>query len=731
MRLSMRKRILLAFLAFIVGPGLIAFVAAQRLASSFIQSRVLLYTSQLTDQITRSIDSHLVNYQTFTLQLYFNSELSAAASAPSAREGELEEVARAFLQGFVNSDRYVSTAYLMAVDPETSEYGVSSAIVEGMPYVGVDAFLREHKERIQDSRGRLTWLPTRELQSVFGARYHCFGAVRPVRQEGEIVALLLLLFREDFFRERYRDVRLDSDETNYLVARDGTIVSSSNEARTGTPIDQTTSRRMSSAGTTQSSPWSSGNTADTVLLLPPKLPLHPQARLQTPLSVYPPAEAVSATDNAGGTAAGGAVAARRGRLPRRTLSCTVLSVENGSTPGRFKASSPAQTGNSPRSTTCPSAPWPCAWRTPSWTVPDSSRRCGSAIPAIAPSWRTRCSGATSWDATPSRPPRLRSALPESHVPSGVPLVLTAWSLLWMIACEEYVLHSGDTEFVTEIAPWLAEAAASIRGHINERDLLEISAWNMLDWAPMDTPYHGVVTHQNMLAVWALRSAARLLNETGDEQEAIARMRSAADRTADAINKHLWDDENAAYVDAIHADGSPSTVHSVQTHLMGLLSGVVPEGRRSHVEALVEFPPESFVVIGSPFMSFFLFRHLSDRRRYSAVLTAIREGWGAMIEEGSTTCWETFRGFYTDRLTRSYCHAWSSAPAWYLPEVVLGIRRLAPAWREVEVKPHLGDLDWAEGSVVTPQGPIFVRWRKRTDGAVDLKVVAPPGVQVRS
>ncbi len=62
MRLSMRKRILLAFLAFIVGPGLIAFVAAQRLASSFIQSRVLLYTSQLTDQITRSIDSHLAPY---------------------------------------------------------------------------------------------------------------------------------------------------------------------------------------------------------------------------------------------------------------------------------------------------------------------------------------------------------------------------------------------------------------------------------------------------------------------------------------------------------------------------------------------------------------------------------------------------------------------------------------------------------------------------------------------
>ena len=453
------------------------------------------------------------------------------------------------------------------------------------------------------------------------------------------------------------------------------------------------------------------------------------------LSVYPPAEAVSATDNAGRAAAGGAVAGPpRAAAPPHIVLYRVVCRERlypRPVQGEFSCSDRQLTEI-----------YNMSKRTVALCMEDTFVDCPGFEQAL---WigDTRNSALMAYtlfgsyklgrnSLTTAAYSLLRSALPESHVPSGVPLVLTAWSLLWMIACEEYVLHSGDTEFVTEIAPWLVEAAASIRGHINERDLLEISAWNMLDWAPMDTPYHGVVTHQNMLAVWALRSAARLLNEmTGDQQEAVARMRSAADRTADAINKHLWDDENAAYVDAIHADGSPSTVHSVQTHLMGLLSGVVPEGRRSHVEALVEFPPESFVVIGSPFMSFFLFRHLSDRQRYSAVLTAIREGWGAMIEEGSTTCWETFRGFYTDRLTRSYCHAWSSAPAWYLPEVVLGIRRLAPAWREVEVKPHLGDLDWAEGSVVTPQGPIFVRWRKRTDGAVDLKVVAPPGVQVRS
>jgi glycogen debranching enzyme len=255
---------------------------------------------------------------------------------------------------------------------------------------------------------------------------------------------------------------------------------------------------------------------------------------------------------------------------------------------------------------------------------------------------------------------------------------------------------------------------------------------MLDWAPMDTPYHGIVTHQNMLAVWALRSTARLLNDSADvAQASTERLNADADRLTDAINTHLWNGEMQAYVDSIHADGTNSPVTSVQTHLMALLADVAPSARLSRVEEVVQNPPDSFVPIGSPFMSFFLFRHLSDKKRYAALVKAIRDGWGAMIEEGSTTCWETFRGFYTDRLTRSYCHAWSAAPAWYLPEVVLGIRRLGPAWREVEVRPHLGDLNWARGSVVTPHGPIYVRCEKTAAGAIDLNVVAPPGVQVRS
>ena len=109
----------------------------------------------------------------------------------------------------------------------------------------------------------------------------------------------------------------------------------------------------------------------------------------------------------------------------------------------------------------------------------------------------------------------RSPLPESQVPSGWQDILTVWSLLWLLACDEYYLHTGDRETIEEIYPAIRQAChAFIDDYLNKDDLLEIEAWNMLDWAPMDTPRQGVVTHQNAWLVRALRQVSRLAQDLG-------------------------------------------------------------------------------------------------------------------------------------------------------------------------------------------------------------------------
>ena len=68
------------------------------------------------------------------------------------------------------------------------------------------------------------------------------------------------------------------------------------------------------------------------------------------------------------------------------------------------------------------------------------------------------------------------------------------------------------------------------------------------------------------------------------------------------------------------------------------------------------------------------------------------------------------------LSRSHCHAWSAAPAYFLSRSVLGVKPLAPFWTSVEIAPVPCGLAWAremcirdsfystEGTTVALYGP---------------------------
>ncbi|MBC7319703.1 family 78 glycoside hydrolase catalytic domain [bacterium] len=319
----------------------------------------------------------------------------------------------------------------------------------------------------------------------------------------------------------------------------------------------------------------------------------------------------------------------------------------------------------------------------------------------------------------------RSVLPESQVPSGWQNILTAWTLFWMSACKEYYLFTGDMDFLDEIYPSLIKTAKNFERFINEKGLLEITAWNMLDWAPMDTPNSGVVTHQNALLVKALRDVAYISEVLGRNEDRDYLLRFA-DSLKEAINRYLWDEGNKAYIDSIHNDGSYSKVISQQTNIIVYLCDCAEGERKELLERYLINPPEHFVKIGSPFMSFFYFETLTKINRIDKILEDIRRDWGLMLDYGATTCWETFMGFIKDRLTRSHCHAWSSAPGYFLPAYVLGVRPLEPGFKKVLIQPNLCGLKWAKGSVPTPYGVIEISCKEEDDG-IDVKLKLPEGL----
>ncbi|MHB9036210.1 MAG: alpha-L-rhamnosidase-related protein [Armatimonadota bacterium] len=320
----------------------------------------------------------------------------------------------------------------------------------------------------------------------------------------------------------------------------------------------------------------------------------------------------------------------------------------------------------------------------------------------------------------------RSPLVESQVPSGWQNILTTWSMLWTIACEEYYRFSGDYAFLGEIYPAVKKQNSNIRdSFINAQGLFEIQAWNLLDWAPMDTPSSGVVSHINMWLVEALRRSANIARVLGENGDASSAMTMAA-ALRDAINRYLWNDEKQAYIDCIHEDGTHSTVFSQQTQTIAYLCDIVPPERREHFERYLTDVPHDWVNVNSPFMMAFTFEALEKAGDIGSILELIRKWWGVMIREGATSCWETFDRNWENRWpTRSHCHAWSAAPVFSLPAYVLGVQPIEPGFAKFALRPNLCDLQFASGTVPTPYGNIEVDLRQTNDGMI-VEFSVPPG-----
>lgn len=316
----------------------------------------------------------------------------------------------------------------------------------------------------------------------------------------------------------------------------------------------------------------------------------------------------------------------------------------------------------------------------------------------------------------------QSELPDAQVPTGCSTMITAWLLLWLLSCKEYYEYTGDMNGLDAVYDDMLLTIRRLDRHMNEDGLLEIDGWNMLDWAGMDTPVSGVVTHQNALLV-------KVLRETGD----IARIRKddktwgllsrKAERIRQAMNRILWEDDRQAFIDCIHRDKSRSGVVSIQTNIMAYLCGCVEEERGRILAGYITDPPADFVQIGSPFMAFFYYEALERTGAYKTLIRSIKDRWGEMLRYGATTCWETFPGFETDRLTRSHCHGWSSAPGFFLPRTILGVKPLKPGFRKIMIAPETCGLTWARGEVPTPFGSIHVEWEIR-DGKLHLDADVP-------
>ena len=313
-----------------------------------------------------------------------------------------------------------------------------------------------------------------------------------------------------------------------------------------------------------------------------------------------------------------------------------------------------------------------------------------------------------------------------QVPSSWDCLLPAWSFLWGIGVWEYFFYSGDQAFLEEMWPSVKLNIEHAHDRADDRDLFSAPFWNMFDWSGIDDQVQTVL-HNSMLLVAALQAARKCARVLDDEHAA----RHFAEYQSDLVDaiENTWRADRNAYPDSIHDDGVPSDSVSVHTSVLAALYDISSGNRYQQCIQNMINPPENFVRIGSPFAMMFFYEALDKEGMYEGVIRSIYESYAPMVRDGATTVWETFPtstvrvGSFS---TRSHCHAWSSAPVYFLNRIVLGVRQTEIGAAGYDISPVPAGLTFARGCVASHQGPISVAW-EIVGRQLRITATAPPGV----
>ncbi|OQY31844.1 MAG: hypothetical protein B6241_13030 [Spirochaetaceae bacterium 4572_59] len=316
-----------------------------------------------------------------------------------------------------------------------------------------------------------------------------------------------------------------------------------------------------------------------------------------------------------------------------------------------------------------------------------------------------------------------------QVPSAWDSIIPIWSFLWVISIWDHYWYTGDSGFVKERYHQIIKNLKGAEGYIDKDNLFSAAMWNLFDWAGIDQDQRKVL-YNSQFFVGAIEAAHKCGELIGD-RENLEWLESLKIKLIAAINK-LWDYDKKSYPDSIRDDGTISPQTCQHTSFLSLLYNISNDKNRAQIKANTIKPLKEMTTVGSPFAILYLYEALEKIGADKEILESIHKNYLPMLESGATTVWETFPG--TDWApegalfpTRSHAHAWSSAPAYFLNRIILGIRQSAAGGEAFTISPQIGDLNWASGSTQSAKGRIEVMW-ERKGPKLSVRVKAPAGVK---
>ena len=304
--------------------------------------------------------------------------------------------------------------------------------------------------------------------------------------------------------------------------------------------------------------------------------------------------------------------------------------------------------------------------------------------------------------------------------------MSAYSLWYLIIQYDWYMRFGHKEYLEKHRDYILGLVDLIDKCIDAQGNDAMGA-HFLDW-PSSTNTEGVDAGYHALLVWAMQDAQRMSILLGDEARA-QKCREVEDRSRRKV---------------VNPNGLK------QAASLMAIAGLMDPAKACR----------DYVSVGGPkgfstFYGYYMLEALAMDGRYEEAMDIISQYWGGMLDMGATTFWEDFDLEWTRNAGRidafvpegkkdihgdfgaycypgfrhSFCHGWASGPTAWMSTHVLGVEILEAGCKRVRITPHLGRLQWAEGTFPTPYGQISIRHERRADGSVKSTIKAPKGVKV--
>jgi hypothetical protein len=307
--------------------------------------------------------------------------------------------------------------------------------------------------------------------------------------------------------------------------------------------------------------------------------------------------------------------------------------------------------------------------------------------------------------------------------------MCSYSLWWIIIHRDWYKYQGNLSYLKEQQEYLTGLLKILLTKVDAKTGKEQlnEGGRFLDW-PSSPNVQGIDAGLHALMTIAIDAGAELCTALGDKTLAKKCM-----RTVEIMKKYVPDHNQLKQAAALLA-----------------LADILP-AKKADEETLSVGGAKGF----STFYGYYMLQAQAKAGNYQTAIDNISKYWGGMLDMGATTFWEDFDldwlenaagidnfvpegkkdihadfGAYCyENLRHSLCHGWASGPTAWLSEHVLGVKVVEPGCRVLHIEPHLGNLEWVEGSFPTPHGVVRISHKKGADGKINTTVNAPDGVIV--